>query len=231
MGFRGRTDTAISIVEKLVPKAGTAAPKEGYGSGVERRVGERKHDVEVRESRTHIPDFEEALNEIDNAISNDPGSPKLKAAIPETTVNQIDSNLKLVDVEIMEENPGWMNDKLDRNGKQEDFNMETMMLEADFNLGWVDMGSKGVISKGRPNKNGNKGKQKIRPNVIMERAGGDMSDKGVVGLKGVSFLDVMWQLMMVDGGSDEAAARMVTIAWTLWHNRNEMRNGGVQKSR
>nr|POE98069.1 hypothetical protein CFP56_39511 [Quercus suber] len=130
----------------------------------------------------HIPDFEEALNGIDNAISNGPGSSKLKAAIPEKRANRIDSNLKLVDVEIMEENPGWMNDELDRNGKQEDLNMETMMLEAEFNLGWVDMGSKGVISKGRPNKSGSKGKQKIRPNVIMERAGGDMSDKGAVGL-------------------------------------------------
>nr|POF07771.1 hypothetical protein CFP56_76507 [Quercus suber] len=91
--------------------------------------------MEVRESRAHIPDFEEALNEIDNAISNGPGSPKLKAAIPETTANQIESNLKLVDVEIMEENPGWMNDELERNGKQDDFNMETMMSDAEFNLG------------------------------------------------------------------------------------------------
>uniref|UniRef100_A0A7N2M3F0 Uncharacterized protein n=1 Tax=Quercus lobata TaxID=97700 RepID=A0A7N2M3F0_QUELO len=29
---------------------------------------------------------------------------------------------------------------------------------------------------------------------------------------------------------DDKAARFVTIAWALWHNRNEMRNGGVRKS-
>nr|POF06678.1 hypothetical protein CFP56_60065 [Quercus suber] len=246
MVVRGITDMATSITEKPVTEAVTEAPKEGHGGGVQRRDGERKHDVEGRESRAHIPDFEEVLNEIDNAISNGPGSPKIKAAIPETTANQFERNLKLVDVEIMEENPGWRNNELERNGKQNDVNMETIMSDAEFKLGWVDLGFKGAISKGRPNKSGGKGKQKIRPNVIRERGDGDMSDKGEVGLKeawncskvtvqvaraeGVSFLDVMWQLMMVDGGKDEVAARVVTIAWSLWHNRNEMRNGGVRKS-
>ena len=40
----------------------------------------------------------------------------------------------------------------------------------------------------------------------------------------------MWQLLMIDGGSDEAATRVITIAWALWHNRNEVRNGGARKS-
>lgn len=35
---------------------------------------------------------------------------------------------------------------------------------------------------------------------------------------------------MIERGSDEAAARVLTIAWALWHNRNEVRNGGVRKS-
>ncbi|KAL0011301.1 hypothetical protein SO802_006409 [Lithocarpus litseifolius] len=47
---------------------------------------------------------------------------------------------------------------------------------------------------------------------------------------GVSFQGVMWQLLMVEGVDDEKAARVVTIAWTLWHNRNEMWNEGVRKS-
>nr|POE98179.1 wat1-related protein [Quercus suber] len=33
--------------------------------------------------------------------------------------------------------------------------------------------------------------------------------------------------LMIDRGSDEAAARVITIAWALWHNRNGMRNGGA----
>ncbi|XP_050278121.1 uncharacterized protein LOC126719630 [Quercus robur] len=47
--------------------------------------------------------------------------------------------------------------------------------------------------------------------------------------EGVSFLDIMWQLLMIDGGSDEVAARVSPIAWALWNNRNEMRNGGERK--
>jgi len=48
--------------------------------------------------------------------------------------------------------------------------------------------------------------------------------------EGVSFLDIIWQLLMIDEGSDEAAARVITIAWALWNNRNKMRNGGERKS-
>ena len=40
----------------------------------------------------------------------------------------------------------------------------------------------------------------------------------------------MWQLMMIEGIKDDQAARVVTIAWALWHNRNELRNGDVRKS-
>ena len=51
----------------------------------------------------------------------------------------------------------------------------------------------------------------------------------VAKIEGVSFLDIMWQLLMIYGGSDEAAARVITIAWALWNNRNEIRNGGERK--
>lgn len=47
---------------------------------------------------------------------------------------------------------------------------------------------------------------------------------------GTSFLDLMWQLLMVEDIGDESAAKVLTIAWALWHNRNEMRNGGARKS-
>lgn len=53
-------------------------------------------------------------------------------------------------------------------------------------------------------------------------------------IDGVSFQGIMWQLLIVERVNDEKVARVVIIAWTLWHNRNEMRNrpggGGVQKS-
>lgn len=48
--------------------------------------------------------------------------------------------------------------------------------------------------------------------------------------KGISFQDLMWQLMMIEGIRDDLATRVVTIAWALWHNRNELRNGDVRKS-
>ena len=48
--------------------------------------------------------------------------------------------------------------------------------------------------------------------------------------KGISFQDLMWQLMMIEGIRDDQATRVVTIAWALWHNRNELRNGDVRKS-
>nr|POE45799.1 hypothetical protein CFP56_42927 [Quercus suber] len=48
--------------------------------------------------------------------------------------------------------------------------------------------------------------------------------------EGTSFMDVMWQLLMIDGGSDEVAARVLTIAWALWQNRNAIRLGGGRKS-
>jgi len=52
----------------------------------------------------------------------------------------------------------------------------------------------------------------------------------VAKIEGVSFLDIIWQLLMIYGGSDEVAARVITIAWALWNNRNEMQNGGERKS-
>ena len=40
----------------------------------------------------------------------------------------------------------------------------------------------------------------------------------------------MWQVLMVDGVEVAQVARVVTIAWPLWHNKNELRNGGEKKS-
>ena len=37
-------------------------------------------------------------------------------------------------------------------------------------------------------------------------------------------------MLMVDGVEVAKAVRVVTIAWALWHNSNELRNGGEKKS-
>ena len=45
-----------------------------------------------------------------------------------------------------------------------------------------------------------------------------------------SFMDLAWRLIMVDRCDDTIAALMGTIAWRLWGNRNEVRNGGKRLS-
>ena len=46
----------------------------------------------------------------------------------------------------------------------------------------------------------------------------------------LSFLDVMWKLLMHEDVGEEHVAQVVTMAWALWHNRNEVRCGGARKS-
>ena len=46
----------------------------------------------------------------------------------------------------------------------------------------------------------------------------------------VSFHDFLWQLVMVDKVEEDKLARIVTIAWAFWCNRNEVRNRGKQKT-
>lgn len=46
----------------------------------------------------------------------------------------------------------------------------------------------------------------------------------------LSFQDVMWKLLMNEDVGEDHVAQVVTTAWALWHNRNEVRFGGVRKS-
>ena len=46
-----------------------------------------------------------------------------------------------------------------------------------------------------------------------------------------NFQDLMWLMMMEDQLEVDKIARVVTIAWALWHNRNKVRLGGARKSR
>nr|XP_023875178.1 uncharacterized protein LOC111987686 [Quercus suber] len=45
-----------------------------------------------------------------------------------------------------------------------------------------------------------------------------------------SFQDLLWELLLNRDAGDDQVAQAVSIAWALWHNRNELRYGGVRKS-
>ena len=45
-----------------------------------------------------------------------------------------------------------------------------------------------------------------------------------------SFMKLAWRMIMVDRCDENATALMGTIAWRLWGNRNEVRNGGKRLS-
>lgn len=45
-----------------------------------------------------------------------------------------------------------------------------------------------------------------------------------------TFMDLMWDILMGEGAGEDKAARVMTVAWALWHNRNEIRYGGKSKS-
>lgn len=44
-----------------------------------------------------------------------------------------------------------------------------------------------------------------------------------------SFKEFLWSLLMDDQHRFELAAKVGTCAWVLWHDRNEVRLGGVRK--
>lgn len=43
-------------------------------------------------------------------------------------------------------------------------------------------------------------------------------------------MDLLWKMVIIDWVDEEKVARMVTIAWALWFNRNEIRLGGARKT-
>ena len=45
-----------------------------------------------------------------------------------------------------------------------------------------------------------------------------------------SFKDLLWSLCIKVESSSKLVAKMVTCAWVLWGNRNEIRMGGKRKS-
>ena len=47
----------------------------------------------------------------------------------------------------------------------------------------------------------------------------------------LSFQDIMWKLLMDEVIGENHVVQTAIVAWALWHNRNEIRCGGVRKSR
>ncbi|KAK9992106.1 hypothetical protein SO802_027091 [Lithocarpus litseifolius] len=45
-----------------------------------------------------------------------------------------------------------------------------------------------------------------------------------------SFFDLIWHLMMIEEYDEDKVATVVTIAWSIWANRNEVRQGGIKKT-
>lgn len=110
----GRTGGMALVIAPSMSKLEITTPRTVNGGGTMLGIGEREHDIGVRDSWVHIPDFEEVLNEIDAAIDNGPRNSELKVAISEFTANRNEGALNLVDVEILEDNPGWRNKDQDR---------------------------------------------------------------------------------------------------------------------
>lgn len=45
-----------------------------------------------------------------------------------------------------------------------------------------------------------------------------------------SFFDLLWFLLMIESFDEEKVALVVTIAWSLWSNRNSVRHWGTRKT-
>ena len=44
-----------------------------------------------------------------------------------------------------------------------------------------------------------------------------------------SFIDLLWKTVIIDRVEEEKVSRMVTTAWALWFNQNEIRLRGARK--
>lgn len=45
-----------------------------------------------------------------------------------------------------------------------------------------------------------------------------------------SFMDMLWYVVMVAQWEHSEVEKLIVVAWAIWLNRNECRNGGVKKS-
>ena len=45
-----------------------------------------------------------------------------------------------------------------------------------------------------------------------------------------SFQDLLWHMLTVERSDVDEVAKVVCIAWAMWHNRNVIRHGGKRQS-
>ena len=123
----------------------------------------QRYELEARDSQKHIPYFEEILQDIDDAIHNEPMIPISKHVDPKISANQSVSCYNLVDIAVMEANRVWEDQTQDLNGKLMNMDVGDVIKNVAFKVGWAEMGLEGVNNKTKPIKSGSKGKQKLRP--------------------------------------------------------------------
>ena len=44
------------------------------------------------------------------------------------------------------------------------------------------------------------------------------------------FMDILWQCVLNQGTASSLMDMILMIAWSIWHNRNEVRHGGKNMS-
>lgn len=105
-------------------------PMEVNSEGRELVGNGQRYELEARDSQKHIPDFEEILQDIDDAIHNEPMIPISKHVDPEISANQCVSCCNLVDIAIMEADRVWENHTQVLNGE----NFFFFFLRSEFLL-------------------------------------------------------------------------------------------------
>ena len=50
------------------------------------------------------------------------------------------------------------------------------------------------------------------------------------GLQFDAFIDLIWHLMLVQHIGDKLLSIIITLAWSIWHNRNAARSSGAQQT-
>nr|POE51399.1 hypothetical protein CFP56_41766 [Quercus suber] len=120
------------------------AAMEDNGEKVVAREEGVTYGVKSRMVREHIPNFEEALKDIDDAMHNYSQNPNLNAADPVTADNKVVNSYNLVDIEIMEEDHSGENQMPVLKGNSLENNYGAKQPEGDSNMGWVDTGLKGA---------------------------------------------------------------------------------------
>lgn len=122
----------------------TVMPMEMNGRGVVLEGDVRTHYLQMRESRKHIPNFEEVLKNIDGDIYNDLTLPNSKAVDPKTLEYQVTRSSNLVDITVMEGDHVWENQIRGLTRKLSDTKAGGENNKVEFNMGWTETGLVGV---------------------------------------------------------------------------------------